>query len=343
MVSWLDQKYIGLLSNRLRNYKRKSSNLYNFSCPICGDSESDSRKARGYIYSKKANTLFHCHNCNVTMSIDKFISSLDKTIHFEYVKEKLAETKHKDKLKLELEEFTNKLKLPKFIAETPLKKLRKVSQLSPDHPCKIFVDSRKLPTISHRKLFWAPRFKEWTNDIIPNKFDNIEYDEGRLIIPFINEKNELHAYQGRSLSKSKTGLRYITIVVDDEVPKVYGLDSVNRKERIYVFEGPLDSLFISNGIATAGGDLSSSISFLPKEKLVIVYDNEPRSIETKKKLEKAIIAGYNVCIWPKNFEHKDVNDAILAGLTSDFIRYIIDQNTYRDLKAMMALKSWSKV
>jgi hypothetical protein len=101
-------------------------------------------------------------------------------------------------------------------------------------------------------------------------------------------------------------------------------------------------MFIPNSIATAGGDLVSSISSFPKDKLVIVYDNEPRSKETIKKLDKAILNGYNVCIWPDNLEHKDINDMFLAGLSSDFIKHIIDTNTYRDLAAKLALTKWSK-
>jgi len=341
MVSWVEQKYIGILSNRLRNYKRKSSSLYCFSCPICGDSENNQRKARGYIYNKKGDTLYHCHNCGVTMNIDKFIATIDKTLHFEYVKEKLLDNKSLTK-KTEYEEFITKLKPPKFISDTPLKTLKKVSQLNHDHPCKKFIVGRKIPTSYHAKLFWCPRFKEWTNELLPKKFDTLEYDHGRLIIPFINEKNELHAYQGRSLDP-KDSLRYITIVLDEDTPKLYGLNTLNHKEKIYVFEGPLDSIFIPNSVSTAGGDLSAALSFLPRENLIIVYDNEPRSVETKKKIEKAIMNGLKVCIWPQNFEHKDVNDAIITGLTSDFVRYIIDQNTHKDLKAMVALKAWSKV
>jgi hypothetical protein len=110
-----------------------------------------------------------------------------------------------------------------------------------------------------------------------------------------------------------------------------------------VFEGPLDAMFVPNSIATAGGDLVSTIKDFPKKNLVIVYDCEPRSKETVSKISKAINNGYNVCIWPTNFQHKDVNDAILAGLSSEFVKYIIDQNTYKDLPAIMTLNNWKKV
>jgi hypothetical protein len=105
-------------------------------------------------------------------------------------------------------------------------------------------------------------------------------------------------------------------------------------------------MFIPNSIATAGGDLVSALGSFhgeAKSSLVIVYDNEPRSKDTVKKLDKAILQGYRVCIWPDNVDHKDINDMVMAGLSSDFIKHIIDTNTYKDLSAKLALNRWSKV
>jgi hypothetical protein len=258
--------------------------------------------------------------------------------------ERLKERDSEDKQKVELQEFVDKMKKPVFLQSGPLKGLKKISQLSPDDPVKKFVESRQIPTPYHAKMFKCPKFFAWTNEIIPNKFSDeaLLFDECRLLIPFINSKKEMHAYQGRSLDKnSKT--KYITIVNDDTQPKIYGLDTADFSKKTYVFEGPIDSFFIPNSIATAGGDLVSTVKDINKKNLVVVYDNEPRSVETRKKLDKAIIDGYNVCIWPTNLVHKDVNDMILAGLSADFIRYIIDTNTHRDLKAKLALNMWSKV
>jgi hypothetical protein len=178
---------------------------------------------------------------------------------------------------------------------------------------------------------------------VPGKFDetSIGKDETRLLIPFINKDKMVHAYQGRAIGKSD--VKYITIILNDDVPKIYGLDSIDTNKKIYVVEGPIDSMFIPNAAATAGGDLVSAILSLPKENVVVVYDNEPRSRETVKKLDKAIMNGYNVCIWPENLDHKDINDMNLAGMSSDFIKHIIDTNTHRDLAAKLALTKWSKV
>ena len=339
-MDWLNHKYIGLVSARLEKFKRKGPSLYNFRCPICGDSSTHRNKARGYIYEKKGNMLFHCHNCNATMSVPNFIKMLDQNLYSEMQLEKLQDTKPPEQI--DYEAFVNKMKKPVFMKMGPLKGLKKVSQLSADHRVKKFVESRRIPNPFHAILFSCPNFKQYTNSLVPGKFDDssLERDETRLLIPFMDSNKNVHAYQGRALGAS--AVKYITIILDESVPKVYGLDRVNFDRTVYVVEGPIDSMFLPNSIATAGGDLVSSISSFKKDNLVIVYDNEPRSKETIKKLDKAILNGYNVCIWPDNLEHKDINDMYLAGLSSDFIKHIIDTNTYRDLAAKMALTKWSK-
>jgi hypothetical protein len=341
-MDWLLHKYIGFVSPRLQKFKRKGPSLYNFRCPICGDSDSNRNKARGYIYEKKGNMLFHCHNCGASASVPNFIKMLDQNLYNEMQMEKLMDMKTPEQI--DYEQFVEKMKKPVFMKSGPLKGLKKISQLSPDHRTKKFVDSRKIPNPYHAKLFNCPNFKQFTNNLVPGKFDDssIERDETRLLIPFFTKEKTLHAYQGRALGSSM--VKYITIILDDSVPKVYGLDSVDFNKRSYVFEGPIDSMFISNSIATAGGDLVSAIGTLNiKQNTCVVYDNEPRSRETIKKLDKAILNGYNVCIWPENLEHKDVNDMILAGLSPDFIKHIINTNTHRDLAAKLALTKWSKV
>ena len=342
-MQWLESKYVSLLSSRLRNFKRKSPTLFNFSCPLCGDSTTHKSKARGYIYDKKGTMLFHCHNCNATMSIPNFIKMIDQLLYNQFTMEKLQGNKTEEQLALE--SFVDKMKKPVFLKEGPLKGLKKVSQLSPDHRVKKLIDARKIPTPYHAKLFSCPNFKKFTNDLVPHKFteESLARDETRLLIPFFTKEKTVHAYQGRALGESK--VKYITIVLDESVPKVYGLDTVNFDRTTYVLEGPIDSMFVPNSIATAGGDLVSALAPLSahKSSMVMVYDNEPRSRDTIKKLDKAIMQGYNIVVWPENLDHKDINDMILAGMSSEFITHIMKTNTYRDLAAKMALTKWSKV
>lgn len=342
-MDWIENKYLMSISSRLERFKRKSGNVFNFRCPLCGDSETHKNKTRGYIYEKKGKSLFHCHNCTATMSVPNFIKTIDQNLYNEMQLEKMKGEKSPEQT--DLESFVEKMKKPLFLKSGPLKGLKKVSQLSPEHKVKKLVDLRKIPTPYHAKLFSCPNFKNFTNDLVPGKFDenSLQRDETRLLIPFFDANKNLHAYQGRAIGES--AVKYITIVLDETVPKVYGLDTANFNKTVYVMEGPIDSMFVHNSIATAGGDLVSALGPLcsSKSSMVIVYDNEPRSKDTIKKLDKAILQGYNVVIWPENLDHKDINDMVLAGLSSDFITHIMKTNTYRDLAAKMALTRWSKV
>lgn len=340
-MHWLESKYIGLLSTRLRNFKRKSSNLYNFSCVICGDSETNKFKARGYIYEKKGKSVYHCHNCGYSASFSKFLKEVDVNLHNEFIVEKIKENESPEKK--ELKEFVNKMKPPVFKKTGVLKGLKKISQLDYNDKAKLYIEKRRIPNPYHAELFKVGKFKSFVNTVIPDKFslDSLRSDDARIIIPFFNKQKNVIGFQGRAIGPSD--VKYITIITDENSPKVFGLDKVEMGKTYYVFEGPFDAMFIPNSIATAGGDIVSGLVEFNKykENAVVVYDNECRSKETVKKLSKAINSGYKVCIWPQSFTFKDVNDAIIGGLTSEKIKDIIDANTYYDLSAKLALQQWN--
>ena len=60
---YIDQKYLLLVSPQLKLFKKKSDGLYNFRCPYCGDSQKSRTKARGYVFRKKNDLFYKCHNC----------------------------------------------------------------------------------------------------------------------------------------------------------------------------------------------------------------------------------------------------------------------------------------
>ena len=80
----IDSKYIGLVSARLDKFKKVKNNLYNFRCPLCGDSKKHKNKARGYLYQVKTNTNYKCHNCGASMSFNNFLKKLDGVLHGKY-------------------------------------------------------------------------------------------------------------------------------------------------------------------------------------------------------------------------------------------------------------------
>ena len=74
-MDFVDVKYINLISSRFQNFKKVKNNLYNFRCCLCGDSQKNKNKARGYLYQVKNNTNFKCHNCGVNISFNNFLNS----------------------------------------------------------------------------------------------------------------------------------------------------------------------------------------------------------------------------------------------------------------------------
>lgn len=342
-LNWLDSKYLSLISFRLRNFKRKGS-AFNFSCPYCGDSKTDKRKARGYVYQQKGKLRFYCHNCNVPgVDIPKLVKFLDQGLYDEYIKEKLVNDP-KSEEKSDVQIFAEKMKKPTFIKSTPLNKLKKISQFSADSVVKKYIEQRKIPTKYHYKLFFCKEFKKWVNEFKPGQFESVDNDEPRLIIPFIDQEGNLFAIQGRSFRK-KTNLRYITIMFDEEKPKLFGLDTVDTNLPIYVVEGPIDSMFLPNCLASAGSDITTNLSSVSedKSKFVIVYDNEPRNAEIVKKVEKAIESGFQVCIWPESIEQKDINDMVLAGMKLRKIVETINESSYTGLEAKLKFQQWKKI
>jgi hypothetical protein len=247
------------------------------------------------------------------------------------------------RVKTDVQLFADCMKKPEFIKTTALESLKKVSQLKHDHFVKVYVDQRKIPTKCQSTLFFAPKFKAFVNKVLPGKFDSVEYDEPRLIIPMLSPTKELFGFQGRSF-KPNDPMKYITILINDEYPKCFGLHTVDATKQIMVLEGPIDSMFIPNAIASCGGKLETNLKQLgyPKENIVIVYDNEPRSIHTVKKMQFSLQEGYKVCIWPESLIYKDVNNMIVGGMTSSQVTDIITDNIYSGLAGNLKLLSWKR-
>ena len=328
------------MSGQLQQFKRKN-NVYNFRCPYCGDSKKDKFKARGYLLEKKGNYNYFCHNCGISRKFSKFLQENNGELYQQYSLEKLKESGVPE-VKKDIDTITQPKAFPDYLRSgSPLRTIKKISQLAWDHPAKKYVLDRKIPNESHSKLYYCPRFYSWTNTLIPNKFKDTIKDEPRLIIPFIDENNKLFGYQGRSFQKDNK-FRYITIMLDETKPKIFGLENIDVSKKVYVVEGPLDSCFVDNCLAMAGSDLSFVAVGDKYVSATMVYDNEPRSIEIVKKIEKAINRHQHVVIWPEGIKSKDINDMIMSGMSKADIKLIIEQNTYKDLQATMALSKWRK-
>ena len=335
MIDFVDLQYAQHLAGRLDRYRIRHTNPYkiNFRCPICGDSKKNRTKARGWLLEKENSLFYYCHNCGASHSFSNFLKVVDPLAYNDYVAEKFI-GKANNTITSTLED--TKFEQPNFSHGEPLKKLKKISQLEHSHPVKKYIDKRTIPTKHHYRLYFAPRFKEWINGIIPNKFENVKKDEPRLVIPFLDKDRKCFGVSARGFDPD--GLRYITIMFD-EVPKIFGLDTVNFQEKYYVVEGALDSMFLSNAVAMAGADGNTN-ALDHVGNAVFVFDAEPRNKEIHKRMEKIINQGYKICIWPNNLPGKDINEMVLNGHNN--IEEIIRNNVYKGLEAKMKFTFWKK-
>ena len=327
----IDVKYIGLLSSRLVKFKKVKPNLYNFRCPICGDSQKHKNKARGYLYQIKTNTNFKCHNCGASSSFNNFLKGLDTTLHKQYTLEKFKEgfTSIQDKGNFVVDKPELKFKAPVF------KNKRKKLDLPVANEVKIakeYLEKRKLDAT---KFYFAAKFKEWTNTQ-KQTFDTIGRDESRIIIPMYDEDKTLIGFQGRSLGPNS--VKYITVMIKDDAPKIYGLDKVDSQKPIYIIEGPFDATLVQNAVAMCGSDLD--IRSFGWSNYIYVYDNEPRNREIVNRIAKTIDRGDKVVIWPTTVEEKDINDMVLGGQN---VMSVLESNTYSGLKAKVKFNNWKKI
>ena len=333
-MDYLEQKYILLLSPQLTLFKKKSNSLFNFRCPYCGDSQKNKSKARGYIFPKGNSYIYKCHNCSVSTSAIKLIKHVDKKLYNQFVTEKYREDKtHKES---PAEKLSTTLKQMFKDSNSKLRSLKKVYQLEDNHPARQFVLKRNIPFNKHYKIFYAPQFYKWVNTVVENKFSSIQKDHPRLIIPFYTKEGDMFAFQGRALNNENP--KYITIKVDESKNKIYGLDDIDWSKRVYVVEGPIDSLFLDNCIATAQSDLRVN-----GNDVVLIPDNEPRNNEVVKQVKTYIEGNFNVVIWPSDIKEKDINEMILSGKTERDIKDIIARNTFNGLLARTKLSEWKRV
>lgn len=342
----IDLKYSNMLASRLDRFKVKSNLPYkaNFRCPLCGDSEKSKIKCRAWIEDRGENQLrFKCYNCGVGHIFYNFLKETDPVMFQDYLMERTMEKNGLTKSpEQNLEQF-RQAESPVFKATkagSPLLRIKKISTLKHDHPAKLYVESRLIPSESHYRLYYAPKFKKWVNSIIPGKLEDEENDEPRLILPFIDEHGDLFGFQGRSFDPNAF-IRYISIMFDGSYSKIFGMDQCKIDEKYYIFEGPIDSLFIKNSIAMAGSTVNFSAIQKP-ENAVFVFDNEPRKKETVEKMEKALDAGFKVCVWGPKIIQKDVNDCVLSGMSLERIKWEIDRRTFSGLEGKLELNTWKK-
>lgn len=333
MSLYIDVKYINLISYKLEGFKRKSQDLYVCRCPLCGDSKKKKLKKRGYFFKEKDSMLFKCHNCNECCNVYKLLEIIDSGLAKEY---RLEKYRKKDDVKIEIPKHTrtNIVIKPRF-------NIPKVSELDDTHSAKKYLIERKIPENFYSEFFYANDFKSFVLDVKPDYDKKLIDNDVRIIIPFRDFDKNIFAFQGRTLDKNNT-LRYITVKLDEK-EKIFGLDKINKHDTIYVTEGPIDSLFVKNCVATADSNLTHAAKVLDKNKLVLIPDVQPRNKEIVKNVDKFIEQGYNVSLLPESSKYKDINEMILSGISIEQCNHMIKDYTFSGMRLKIEFMKWKKI
>ena len=155
-----------------------------------------------------------------------------------------------------------------------------------------YVMGRGLPLDKLDELYYCPNFKEWTNTH-KQTFKSTKHDEERIIIPLNDKDGNLMGFQGRAFNHP-TQMRYITIMLEKDAPKIYGLDKINESKPIFIVDDPSTRSSWTTRLRWAGSDLDPR-SFGWSD-YIWVYDNEPRNREIVNRIESTIDRGDKVVI-----------------------------------------------
>lgn len=335
---FIDVKYARMLGMRIERWKIKSDYPFhgNGRCPVCGDSLKNKSKCRFHVREHDGTMFISCFNCGLNTNLGAFLKLYHVDLHREYVFEKYRNEGSPD-----TPVIRNTVQPTKITQDdVSIKSLRLVSAMDKDSVPAKYIESRKLPPYA---FYYAEKFNELAAKYNP-VFKELESDGDRIVIPFFDRAGNITAFQGRDLT-GKSDLKYITVQVNPKIPTIFGLERITRSKPILVVEGPLDSLFLPNCVASVNASLVATAETLQKainkEQIILVFDNEPRNVQIVSAYEKAIKAGYKIVIWPKNVDGiKDINDMVLHGLEP---HKIIQRNTHSGLMASIEFSKWKKV
>jgi len=342
MSLYIDLKYINFVSTRLEFFKRKNDYLFNFRCPICGDSSKKKTKTRGYFYKVKNDMFMKCHNCAISVHFGTFLKMIDGSLYSQYSFERYADgvaanKPHKKEPKLVFTESKITEKKPDTSLDSILDR---IDTLSEDHIAVKFCKKRMIPEHQYKRLYFIDDIKK-IEQLSDKVKDKITSNEPRIVLPFFDDKLQLIGVTCRALGNEK--LRYLTIDIKDDIPMIFGLESVNSNKHIYVTEGPIDSLFLPNAIAVTGTSFNKLDSLnISKDNMTIIVDNQPRNKDVCKVIEKLIEKNYNVVIWNQTLKEKDINEMVLSGKSSASILKMIKERTFRGLEARANFIVWKR-
>lgn len=336
----LDKRFINYLSPRLPRFHWERENVANFRCPLCGDSQRSLTKARGYFYldTKLDEFRFKCHNCGECdgWTLKNWLGKFDSSLAEEYNMEKFKEVGSGRERLTPLRKSERVLnQSARIVQREAVRKTElignmvMISQLPSDHYARRYVEGRRIPSKFMDLLYFTKNYKQ---DIKGFETDlelwNKQPEDERLVIPFWTQDGRLKAVQGRAFDSS--ALRYITTKPNTDDTKIYGEDRLIRGKTTLVVEGPIDSMFLPNCLATADANL------LNAKGDIYIPDNQYRNTAVCGIIDKIIKAGVKVVLFPPSVPWKDINDMISpdkGNMSQNVLFQLIGSNVYHGMAA----------
>lgn len=311
-----------------RPFHKKYQNVFNAECPICKEGKSAGRSRRLYYFPNKQ--YFYCHNCSRSWKPIDWVKDVTRLSIAEIFK------KNDKKNNTSATIITNVIKKDvEIVSDLPENSIELTDEYQYDYfkdncyvkIAKQYCESRRLLTaVNSCKKFYI------------SLEDKIH--KNRLVLPFFNEDEKVVCYQTRALTE-KQFPRYLTKRGDKEV---FNINNINSAiPYIFVFEGPIDSMFVKNGVAIA------ALSATQKQKeilnnqfgyqLIYVFDNDKNNNQTQKRIEKQVKEGSHIFIWPSELDKfKDFNEICCKLNLNEIPWKFIVKHSDKDLSARIKLK-----
>jgi hypothetical protein len=291
---------------------KKYQNVFNAECPVCKEGKSAGRSRRLFYFPHKQ--YIYCHNC------------VKSWRPFEWVKEVTGWT------------------FPEIIKKNNEKQGLTTTATSVIRPANQTIDQLEIPSLPENSIDLADQTQ--LQFYAGNKYVKLALEychnrrlftavnsckrfylsledkvhKNRLVIPFYNNSKKVASYQTRSLTQNQFP-KYLTKFGEKEL---FGINNINSEiPYVFIFEGPIDSMFVKNGVAMASlsptekqiQQLNSLIGY----QQIWVFDNDKNNKQTSKKIESYIQKGKRIFMWPKEFsKFKDFNE-ICCSLQLDEI------------------------
>jgi transcription elongation factor Elf1 len=323
----LQQKYISLLGAQLDGFKQRKPNCWWFRCPICGDSETDKKKRRGYIYLKNGEYWYYCHNCGQGQKFERLLYATNGDLYSDYRKENLI-----TQLVFSDKKAPEEIKTKQWIFEP--KPVKSIADLPESHPAYQYLVSRCIPKENFSKVKWADDYPTLVRSTIPEKYDDTKMHQSGILFELFNKDSDLVGYQLRSIDPSvKKQYRFCNASIGEE-RGFFG--SLDLSQPHFVVEGCMDALSIPNTMAVVTSDLSAAN--VPTA--IYFNDQEPRNSQIVKQIEKEISLGYSVVLLPDEYIGMDAND--LLKRFGDSTKEFLLNHVYSGLKAKIKLAGWRK-